>query len=280
MIVHPGFQRHFKTRKLIKLTGSEVDPLKLQLLWEYCQYKRSERLHMSVGDLAVQCEWDGDPKEWYSALQESRWIEEEGENDQGEMIFVVHEWSEHNKNWLQKVAASQAAAEERARRAAERSSSKAVKDTSLVSSSKSSSVLSMKAPIEEKRIEEKGIERKREINNTPLTPRGGSRCGEDNNLLSQICSLYGRSLTSRWVDKELALAQEVMDRADFAEEMELLRRLKKEPTERVVEWRCQLRHRLGVGLRDWTGECDKARRYFELARERDNDAGGPVIFGL
>ena len=83
-----------------------------------------------------------------------------------------------------------------------------------------------------------------------------------------------------WDKTELALLSKVASRAKVVEEVELLVRLKKEPVELVLGRRCQLRHRLEVGLKFWNAECDKARRYFELAKEQDNGQGGLVTFGV
>ena len=82
-----------------------------------------------------------------------------------------------------------------------------------------------------------------------------------------------------WDKTELKLLDKVAARTDVIEEVALLARLKKEPSELVLGRHCQLRHRLVVGLKFWNAECDKARRYFELAKEQDSGRGGPVTFG-
>ena len=82
-----------------------------------------------------------------------------------------------------------------------------------------------------------------------------------------------------WDKTELKLLAKVAARTDVKEEVALLARLKKESAELVLGRRCQLRHRLEVGLKFWNAECDKARRYFELAKEQDSGRGGPVTYG-
>ena len=115
---------------------------------------------------------------------------------------------------------------------------------------------------------------------TPKTPSRGNCCVDSKSLFPQICRLYGRDDSVEWDKAELALLEKVARRVNAVEEVALLVRLKKEPVERILGRRCQLRHRLEVGLKFWNAECDKARRYFELAKEQDSGQGGLVTFGL
>ena len=83
-----------------------------------------------------------------------------------------------------------------------------------------------------------------------------------------------------WDKTELELLSKVARRTMVVEEVALLASLKKQPVELILGRRCQLRHRLEVGLKFWNAECDKARRYFELDKEQDSGRGGPVTYGV
>ena len=59
MIVHPDFFHHFKTRKLIKLTGNNAARLWVLKLWAYSQIKRTSRFeNLSDATLADVLEYE------------------------------------------------------------------------------------------------------------------------------------------------------------------------------------------------------------------------------
>ncbi len=84
------FPRHFKTRKLRRLLGADA-VLSLLSLWAYAATNRTKGfLHdMSVQDIAIAAEWEGDPQTFMDALLECRWMEMVGD------IHALHDWEVH-----------------------------------------------------------------------------------------------------------------------------------------------------------------------------------------
>ena len=217
-----------------------------------------------------------------AALQDCKLIRVEGENDDGEICFRVHQWEKHNEGLLKRVAAGKKGAAERDSRRRDQRDSTGAKDQPMRGAQLQAkpSLLEAKPGFASSSsgVECSGVESS-EVDNTPQAPSRGSSGCEPKSFIPEICRLYGRDETGPWDNTEMAEYRKVVDRPDFIEELALLGRLKKEPAGRVVDLRCQLRHRLGVGLKYWNAELDKARRYFELAKEQDNGLGGPVTFG-
>ena len=290
MLIQHHWQDNHKIRKLTLLTKRTDAPLHLQRLWSYCEIQKSEYIEKNALDLAVICFWDGDPEEWMASLQECKLIRVEGENDDGETCFRVHQWEYHNRGLLKlSEAGKKGAAERERRRKLKEAEPKAKHDAGAESrvearlkakpEAKPGSPEARPERLDETRVEEMSGEKRRLETYTPLTPSRGSSGVDVKSLFPEICRLYGRNDSVEWSKTELELLSKVAGRATVVEEMALLTRLKKEPAERVLGRRCQLRHRLEVGLKFWNAECDKARRYFELAEEQDSGQGGPVTFG-
>jgi hypothetical protein len=99
MIIHPDFLRHWKTRKLIAMTGDSGSPLVLLRLWSHCQTSRKwEFPELKRDDLAAVCEWESlklSQTSCEKALVACRWIERlQGGG------YRVRSWAEHNKSLI------------------------------------------------------------------------------------------------------------------------------------------------------------------------------------
>lgn len=99
MIVQPDWLRHWKTLKLVKMTGDPAAPLALIRLWSHCQTSRKwEFPELKRDDLAAICEWNSENISKLScekALTDCRWIEKLPGGG-----YRVHAWEEHNKNLI------------------------------------------------------------------------------------------------------------------------------------------------------------------------------------
>lgn len=103
MIVQPDFLRHWKTRKLVAMTGDQASPLFLIRLWGHCQTSRQwEFPGLKRDDLAAICEWEclRVPKlSCEKALVACGWIEKIKGGG-----YRVRRWDYWNKNlvtnWL------------------------------------------------------------------------------------------------------------------------------------------------------------------------------------
>ena len=99
MIIHPDFLRHWKTRKLIAMTGDSGSPLALLRLWSHCQTSRKwEFPELKRDDLAAVCEWESlklSQTSCEKALVACRWIDRlQGGG------YRVRSWAEHNKSLI------------------------------------------------------------------------------------------------------------------------------------------------------------------------------------
>ena len=269
MLIQHHWQDNHKIRKLALLTKRRDAPLHLLRLWSYCEVQKSEYIEKNALDLAVICFWDGDPEEWMAVLQECKLIRVEGENDDGETCLRVHQWEYHNRGLLKRSEGGKKGVKERERR-------RKLKETMHANEGKNEA---KPGHASSSSVVECSGEKSREDMYTPKTPSRGILVGDLKSLSSQICRLYGRNDSVEWDKTELELLGKVAGRTEVVEEVALLTRLKKEPVELILGRHCQLRHRLVVGLKYWNAECDKARRYFELAKEQDSGRGGPVTYG-
>ncbi len=96
MIVDPGFLDHWKTRLLIRLTGSESAPLMVLRLWAHCQRRKSDRFALSDEALAAICQWQGDASQLRAILADCGFIDR---GDDGEEV-IVHGWLEANRSLM------------------------------------------------------------------------------------------------------------------------------------------------------------------------------------
>ena len=59
MIVQPDFPEHWKTRRLVEITGDESAPLAVIRLWAHCQHNRRWMFPgMTQSQLASICHWN------------------------------------------------------------------------------------------------------------------------------------------------------------------------------------------------------------------------------
>lgn len=103
MIIQPDFLRHWKTRKLISMTGDPAAPLALIRLWGHCQTSRRWTFPgLKRDDLAAICEWPDAKTAKLScekALVACAWISRIRGGG-----YTVNGWEHWNKNlvanWL------------------------------------------------------------------------------------------------------------------------------------------------------------------------------------
>jgi hypothetical protein len=95
MIVHPDFFHHFKTRKLIKLTGNDAAPLWVLKLWAYCHIKHTSRFeNLSDATLAGICEYENTQVPIMRLLLDCGFIVQDGNT------IIVHDWDKANAQLL------------------------------------------------------------------------------------------------------------------------------------------------------------------------------------
>src|ERR1035437_6417778 len=99
VIIQPDFLRHWKTQKLVAMTGDPGSPLALIYLWAHVQTSRKwEFPELKRDDLAAICEWTSLKRCKVScekALIACRWIEK---LDGGG--YRVRSWADHNKSLI------------------------------------------------------------------------------------------------------------------------------------------------------------------------------------
>jgi hypothetical protein len=95
MIVEPGFLHHWKTLRLIELTGEAGAPLMILRLWSYCHSARMWKFRdMADEKLAGICGWKGDPQEFRSTMIKCGFLELQGP------FLTVHEWDKYNRKLI------------------------------------------------------------------------------------------------------------------------------------------------------------------------------------
>lgn len=92
MIVHPDFLMHWKTQRLVEVTGDKSSPLWLVGLWIYCQNKRNWIFEdFDSRSIAHACGAQIEPEKLLAFLAECKWIEIEGKR------LTVRNWDTHNR---------------------------------------------------------------------------------------------------------------------------------------------------------------------------------------
>ncbi len=89
-----------------KLKAKDKDHVraKLENLWMWALMQRPDGViesALSVEDLAHNCNWQGDAKEWVDALIQYRWLDKRGDGS-----LKIHEWELYGGKLLQAVAYS------------------------------------------------------------------------------------------------------------------------------------------------------------------------------
>lgn len=93
MHILPTFLDHPKTRRLIRSLGAPEAPLYLIRIWAFCQIEKTDRIG-TAEDLEMIAQWDGEPLGLAKALEDTRWIERDGD------IYTAHAFLEHNAKLL------------------------------------------------------------------------------------------------------------------------------------------------------------------------------------
>jgi hypothetical protein len=92
MIVHPDFLDHWKTRRLVELTGDESAPLMMLRLWGYCQIqKQSSFENLSADVLASVCRAKIGGEKLLKILIECRFVRQDGDT------LIIHDWERSNR---------------------------------------------------------------------------------------------------------------------------------------------------------------------------------------
>lgn len=95
MIVEPGFLDHWKTRRLVELTGDNTAPLIVLRLWAHCHKAKMWRFRNLTNEkLAGICGWKGEEAELQTTLIKCGFL-----NIQGPFL-VVHEWEKYNRKLI------------------------------------------------------------------------------------------------------------------------------------------------------------------------------------
>ncbi len=98
MIVKPDFFDHWKTRRLIELTGDESAPLCIQRFWAHCQNsKRGTFPDLTQAQLASICHWEKRTPACHTALVKCGFVEKLKPRG-----FIAHDWAEENRQLIQK----------------------------------------------------------------------------------------------------------------------------------------------------------------------------------
>jgi hypothetical protein len=111
MIVQPDFPEHWKTRRLVELTGDESAPMAVLRLWAHCQHsRRSTFFEMTPAQLASICRWTNKKIACHTALTKAGFVDKL--NPKG---FAAHEWNEYNAQLFQKWNARKIGEEKKSR---------------------------------------------------------------------------------------------------------------------------------------------------------------------
>lgn len=95
MIVQPDFLDHWKTTRLVELTGEPTAPLAVLRLWAHCQQRKAWRFeNMGPDVLKAICRWPNDAKKFYDAMKKSGFIVTKDKK------LTVHDWSEVNASLI------------------------------------------------------------------------------------------------------------------------------------------------------------------------------------
>jgi hypothetical protein len=97
MIIRPEFLEHYKTRRLVEITGDESAPLAVLRLWAHCQTSRRwEFPDMRPDTLAALCRWGKRKPACHVALAKAGFV------DRLKKGFAAHGWHEVNAQLIQK----------------------------------------------------------------------------------------------------------------------------------------------------------------------------------
>lgn len=103
MIVSPDFPEHWKTLRLVEITGDESAPMAVLRLWAHCQHsRRSVFPEMTPAQLSTICRWGKRKPACHIALMKSGFVDKWSPKG-----FAAHQWNEHNSQLLQKWQAGQ-----------------------------------------------------------------------------------------------------------------------------------------------------------------------------
>ncbi|MFZ1074060.1 MAG: hypothetical protein WAO21_11590, partial [Verrucomicrobiia bacterium] len=98
MIVQPDFPEHWKTRRLVEITGDESAPMAVIRLWAHCQHNRRWNFpDMTPAQLASICYWGNRKPACHVALTKTRFVDRLKPKG-----FAARQWNEHNKQLIQR----------------------------------------------------------------------------------------------------------------------------------------------------------------------------------
>lgn len=91
MIVEPDFLHHWKTIRLVTLTGDNAAPLMVLRLWAHCQTRKAWKFVLKDEALAAICGWQKPASELRGILLECGFI------DSDPKLLIVHDWNKSNR---------------------------------------------------------------------------------------------------------------------------------------------------------------------------------------
>ncbi len=98
MIVQPDFPEHWKSRRLVEITGDESAIVAVIRLWAHCQHNRRWVFpNMTPAQLASICRWNDRKPPCHVALTQAGFVDKLTPKG-----YAAHQWNEHNAQLIQK----------------------------------------------------------------------------------------------------------------------------------------------------------------------------------
>lgn len=95
MIVQPDFPDHWKTARLIELTGEPTAPIAVIRLWGHCQNRKAWEFDgMGPDTLKAVCHWQKEARPFFDAMKKSGFIDVKARS------LTVHNWAEVNASLI------------------------------------------------------------------------------------------------------------------------------------------------------------------------------------